>query len=549
MKNILSIHDGHNAAATIISDGKILSCIAEERLNRKKFYWGWPTQSIDYVLKTTGITLDQIDAVTVSHRDTVDYIKRKFSAKENYVLNPKQILGHLYHVLITLKREMKIRNLMRGHGKKEFFFCDHHLAHASSAYYYSGYENALVVSMDAQGDGLSHTAYEVKNGDWKLLVNGGSNESLGAFYAALTEGLGFTPNRHEGKIVGLAALADGKKLEAIDNGFFITISDDSLHFTRKPYQLMIDKVKELLAQGYTREEISAYGQYLLEKLVIKHINKLCEMTGAENLAVAGGVFANVKLNQKITEQCPIKKIFIQPAMGDEGLVLGSAAYFLDKKHGLNINQPMNNVYFGNKYSNDEVEEALKSKGYQYEVVDDCAQKVAQLLQDEKIVGWFDGQMEFGPRALGSRSIIVNPKRKEINDELNKRLNRSEFMPFAPSMLYEKADEIFENVEPGRHAAEFMTITFNVKSEWRSRIDAVVHVDGTARPQLVRKEINSNYYDVINEFYKLTGVPVVVNTSFNMHEEPIVCSLEDALRSFDVGAVDYLVFNNRFIIKK
>lgn len=546
---ILSIHDGHNASAAIFDEDKISSCISEERLNREKFYWGWPELSINYVLKDTELSLDDIDAVMVSHFNTLNYIKRKFSMKENFTWRPKIILGHLYHIYIVFKRELKIRNLVKSHGPKKFFFCDHHLAHAASAYYYSGFNNALVVTIDAQGDGLSHTAYVVKNGNWKKIIQGGSTESLGAFYAALTEGLGFKPNRHEGKIVGLAAFGDHKKIEEIDNGFFVNITDDFLHFRRQGYFKMIKRVKELLKDGYSREDIAAYGQYLLEKLVIKHINKLCEMTGMENLAVAGGVFSNVKLSQKITEQSPIRKIFIQPAMGDEGLVLGSVAYYLNQTGKGFKNKPMENVYFGASFSDENIEKILKDKNYTYKIMNNAAEAVAGLINKNKIIGWFDGKMEFGPRALGNRSILANPGKREINDELNKRLKRTEFMPFAPSVLYEKADEVFENVEPGRHPAEFMTITFNVKPDWREKIKAVVHIDGTARPQLVKKDINPAYYSVIEEFFKLTGIPLIINTSYNMHEEPIVASPEDALRSFDIGAVDYVVFNNKFLVLK
>lgn len=546
---ILSIHDGHNASAAIFEDSKILSCISEERINREKFYWGWPALSIENVLNASNLSLDDINVITVSHRNTWGYIKRKFSSKENYTLRPKIILGHLYHIFVTLKREMKVRGLVRGHGYKKFFFCDHHLAHAASAYYYSGFDDALVVTIDAQGDGLSHTAYTVKGGVWELLTKGGSVESLGAFYAAITEGLGFKPNRHEGKIVGLAAMGDCTKIEKIDNGFFVEISDDFLNFKRRGYFKMVEKVKKLLNAGYSREDVAAYGQHLLEKIVIKHIDFLQKKTGMDNLAVAGGVFSNVKLNQKIIEQCKIKKIFIQPAMGDEGLVLGSAAYYIDKMGVGFINKPIENIYLGAFSTDEEIEKILKENRYTYETVTDTAEFVANLLNKGKIVGWFDGKMEFGPRALGSRTMMADPRRREINDELNKRLRRSEFMPFAPSVLVEKADIIFDNVESGRHTAEFMTITFNVKHEWRDKIKAVVHVDGTARPQLVKKEKNPNYYAVIEEFYKLTGIPLVVNTSFNMHEEPIVCTPHDALRAFDDGAVDYLIFNNKFILFK
>lgn len=541
---ILSIHDGHNASAAIFEDGKILACVSEERLNRIKFYWGWPKLSLDRVFSDTGLKLKDIDAITVSHLSALGYAKRKFFTFENYTWKPKIMLGHFYNIYEATRREIKIRRFAQG---KKIFFCDHHLAHSASAYYFSGFEDALVVSIDWLGDSLSHIAYDVRGGQWEFLVSGGTRESLGAFYAALTEGLGFKPNRHEGKIVGLAAFGKSAEIEKKEKDPIVKIQSDKLHFERKDYLPMLEKIKEM-EKNYGREDVSAYGQEKLEEIVVSHITKLCEMTGRKNVALAGGIFANVKLNQRIKENCPVDKIFIQPAMGDEGLVLGSAAYYLSKNSGQKFG-PIENVYFGPVYSDQEIEDILREGKYQFEISDNAAKLAADLIDKGKIIGWFDGKMEFGPRALGCRSILGDPRNKDINDILNKRLRRSEFMPFAPSALYEKAAEVFEKTEGCLHTAEFMTITFPVKKEWREKIPAVAHVDGTARPQLVKKEVNPNYHYLISEFFELTGIPLLINTSFNMHEEPIVASPQDALRSFDSGAVDYLIFNNKFILKK
>lgn len=542
---ILSIHDGHNASAALFDDGNLISCVSEERLNREKVYWGFPSLSIDYVLKFANCTLEEIDVVTVSHLNSIDYIKRKLSSRGTYTLRPKIFLGHLFNIYTAMKREWAVRKIFHKKGKKKYFFCDHHLAHAASALYYSGFDNALVVTIDGQGDGLSHTAYSFKNDKWELLTRGESLASLGTFYAAITEALGFKPNRHEGKVVGLAAMGNSKNIKLDEE--FVLINDDKLSFKRMPYKAIIDGVKNLLEKGYSREDISAYAQDLIDEYVVEHVNKLCSMTGMKNIALAGGVFANVKLNQRIAEKTPIEKLFVQPGMGDEGLVLGSAAYYLHRFRGININNKMKDVYLGNSYSDDYIENLLSSRKYKYDVLTETGKKVASLIDSGNVIGWFDGAMEFGPRALGHRTMMADPRKKEINDILNKRLKRSEFMPFAPSVLWEKADEVFDNVEASRHSAEFMTITYNVKEAWRDKIKAVVHVDNTARPQLVKKEVNRAYYEVINEFFKITGIPLIVNTSFNIHEEPIVCSPEDALKSFDEGAVDYVVFNNRFLV--
>ncbi len=548
---ILSIHDGHNASAAIIDEnGKVLACVSEERINRQKFFWGFPDLSIKYVLEMTSASLDDIEVVTVSHLDTLSYIKRKRELNQIFSINLKHFAGNLLNIFQAWKREQVIRNLFSKSRKKPvFFFCDHHLAHAASAYYFSGISDPLIVTIDWLGDSLSHTAYTVSGNKWKRLVSGDTNESVGAFYGAITRALGFTENRHEGKIVGLAAYGDANRVCERALGKFIDLSPDGLHFRRHGVGEMMKEVKDMLAEGYSREDISAYAQEILEEYVVRHINALLKISNKKSVALAGGVFANVKLNQRIMEHCGIEHIFIQPAMGDEGLVLGSARHFLAVEKNIIINTQMEHVYFGRLYSDEEIEQILENGGYKYERVANMADRIGDLLANGTIVGWFNGAMEFGPRSLGNRSILAHPKGKKINDDLNSRLKRSEFMPFAPSTLADKADEVYKGVDVGRHSAEFMTITFDVKKEWHDKVGAVVHVDGTARPQLVRRDRNPAYYDVIKSFYDKTGLPLVVNTSYNMHEEPIVSSPNDALKSFDVGAVDVVAMNNIYLVSK
>lgn len=546
--NILSLHDGHNASAALFKNDTLVCAISEERINRKKFYWGFPHESISYVLAAGKLELADIDVVTVSHLDMRGYIARRKELNALWSWYPKRLMGNLINVYQSWKHERAARELFKDVDRKPVFhFVDHHYAHALSAYYYSGFDDALVVTFDGLGDSLSHTAYSVEGGTWKKLVQGDTSESLGLFYAAVTEGLGFIPNRHEGKVVGLAAHGNAQELREKWEHFFITRSEDALHFTRAPYKAMVDKIKDLLGT-YSREDIAAFVQEVLEDSIIQHIQTLQRSHPHKNIAVAGGVFANVKLNEHVVEQCGFARIFVQPAMGDDGLVLGAAFSYLKETNDAVRSRSLHDVYTGVGYENDAIKDLLKERGYAFRTSNSCAEEVAQMIVDGKIIGWFDGAMEFGPRALGHRSILADPRKKEVNDELNKRLKRSEFMPFAPSALTEYADEIFVGVEPGRHTAEFMTITFIVSEAWRDKVKAVVHVDHTARPQLVRKDRNAAYYAVIDAYRRKTGIPLVVNTSFNMHEEPIVSSPQDALRSFDIGAVDYLVFNNRFIVE-
>ncbi len=546
---LLSIHDGHNASAAICKDGEIVSCVSEERINRKKFFWGWPEKSIEFVCGDTGIKLKDIDVICVSHLATRPYAIRKLNSSETYnLLKPKIFLGNIYNILQSWKKEQAVRNFRRKNcSKAKLFFCDHHIAHAASAYYCSGQTDALVVTCDNLGDSYSHTAHSIKGGKWNKLTSGDSRESLGAFYGAITEGLGFKPNQHEGKIVGLAAYASPDVLIQRMRDKCISRKED-LHFSRSPYNAIVSEIKAMLNEGYSKEEVSSAAQSLLEDLMVGHVKKLLSIQSHSSICLAGGVFANVKLNQRIKDIDGVNNIFIQPAMGDEGLVLGSAWCYL-ASIGENIkDNKLRDVYFGTHYKNEEIEHIILNKGYRAEKNVPLLE-IAGKISRGMIIGVFDGRMEFGPRALGARSIVADPRNKDVNDVLNKRLKRSEFMPFAPSVLIDYADQFFTNIGPAMHTAEFMTMTFDVKKELVDKVPAVVHIDNTARPQFVRKDRNENYYHLIEAFYSVTGIPLVMNTSFNMHEEPIVSSPEDALRSLEVGAVDAILFNNSIFVTK
>lgn len=542
---VLSIHDGHNASAAVFNENKVLAAVSEERLSREKFYWGFPHQSIKQTLQDAHLSIKDIDAIAVSHLSTWGYVKRKFFLKGGYTKSLKHLIGDIINVGQVLKRELTIRLFGLRHGIFRCVFCDHHLAHAYSAYYFSGFSDALVITMDGLGDSVSHTAHSIKNGEWKEITKGYTNASPGLFYGAVTEALGFKSNRHEGKIVGLAAVGDPEHVYSEISACF-KLTEDKRSFERKGHFIIIEIVKELISNGISREDIAAATQKCLEDVVVKHIETLLVDYPHEYIACAGGVFANVKLNQRILEIPSIKDVFIQPAMGDDGLVLG-APFVLIKSQSMQMEQ----VYLGNDIFEKDVVRRVHEKGYVPHILTNSARETAEMVAQGKIVGWCDGRMEFGPRALGHRSIIADPRNKNVNDLLNKRLKRSDFMPFAPSMLYEKRHDIceIEKKEAGVHAGEFMTITYNIKKEWAYRVPAVVHVDGTARPQFVRKEINKNYHSVLEEFYSITGVPLFMNTSFNVHEEPIVATPEDAFRTLESGAVDVIVFNNKICIKK
>lgn len=268
-----------------------------------------------------------------------------------------------------------------------------------------------------------------------------------------------------------------------------------------------------------------------------------------NVALSGGVFANVKLNQRVAALSEVDSIWVFPDMGDGGLSVGAAYLSIRDRSGSELrSKKLSNVYLGPEFDDSVIIAAAKGGGLKVEKSADIALDTAKLLADNIIVGWFQGRMEYGPRALGHRSILIHPGDRSMNDKINKRLKRTEFMPFAPSCLYEYADELFVNWNKSRHSSEFMTVTYDVNPDWIEKLAAVVHIDNTARPQVVKKENEPLYWQVIYEFQKITGLPAISNTSFNIHEEPIVCTPDDAVRSFLQGAVDVLVMGD-YVVRK
>ncbi|MFH1862235.1 MAG: carbamoyltransferase C-terminal domain-containing protein [bacterium] len=463
---------------------------------------------------------------------------------------------------------------------------DHHLCHAASAYYQGGRETALIVTGDGSGDGQSMGVFIGEGGRIRKLHSVSDRHSLGKFYSSVTKYLGFKRNRHEGKITGLAAYGDPHKHETTlkqmvniteDLRDFCTpIAEEKTskeilltnvrHFLRGDYygshysNLQLDYLQDVFkyrfhkgqvvskpsrwqANGFCREDIAAAAQGVIEELAVRFIQQFLIETGMEHILLAGGIFANVKVNQRIAEIDGVESVFIHPNMGDGGTATGAAflvwSEFLEAQNRVFEPETIEHVYYGTGFSEAEIVRALLSHSFPFRKSDDVEAETAELLSKKKVVGRFDGRMEYGPRALGNRSILADPTDQSINDWLNERLKRTEFMPFAPSVLHEAAPKLYKNYASGEYPSFFMTITFDVEPEWIARAPAVCHVDGTARPQVVKESANPSYYRILKEYEKRTGLPLLVNTSFNMHEEPIVCTPEDALRSFEIGCVDVL----------
>ena len=376
-------------------------------------------------------------------------------------------------------------------------------------------------------------------------------QSPGTMYSAITHDFGFTRHRHEGKVTGLAAYGTPSR-DAMGLTSLITY-DATRHRFRSPaiarHHRNLNTISpyfgRLLAR-VSREDLAATVQDIFETVILAFIQDAVAVAArhgftTRNICLAGGCFANVKLNQHIRELPGVENVYVFPGMGDGGLAAGAAIQrYYDAVPGASRSvAKLSHVYLGRSFSEADMEQALQSAGLAYTRPDDVEKEIARLLAATKVVGRFNGAMEYGPRALGNRSILAAPFDASINDWLNKKLRRTEFMPFAPSMTPEGARAYLEGYRDDHVAADFMTITYEIAAGMAAKIPAVVHVDNTARPQVVRKDVNPSYHRIIEAFGELTGVPVILNTSFNIHEEPIVYTPQDAIKGFLDSRLDYL----------
>jgi carbamoyltransferase len=366
-------------------------------------------------------------------------------------------------------------------------------------------------------------------------------DSPGRFYAYATHLCGFKAGKHEGKVTGLAAYGEPVYRNVFDR--HIRYENGTItNLTGVFRQSALRSLRAELPSDFRREDLAASVQDFLEDVSVQYISHWQKRTGQQNIAVAGGVFANVKLNQRIHQIDGVDSIFVYPAMSDEGIAAGAAlALWRRKAVGATVPRQtaFDHVYLGPDFSEREIIEALDAQGIEYFHSENVESEIARFLMEGKVVARFAGRMEYGPRALGNRSILYRPDDPSVNDWLNARLRRTEFMPFAPATMSKDADRCYVAVDGARNTARFMTITFDCTNEMKRACPGVIHVDGTARPQLVDESDNPSYYRIIQEFKRLTGLPCIVNTSFNIHEEPIVCTPQDAVRAFLVGHLDIL----------
>ena len=556
---ILGIQNDIDAGAALFKDGKIVAAANEERFNRIKLYQGLPEHSIAYVLGAENISIRDVDSIAYGWMNGLDIshvlpklVTRCVAAAQE---NPSCIKLLQERIYWEQKTDSETREKIIAYLKKQGVydrvkFVDHHHSHAYSAFYTSPFESALVVTLDGRGDFRSGTISTAGPDGWKELDFVTTFDSLGYFYALITSALGFKYNRHEGKIVGLAAYGRPARALPLMRKMIEYKNDQPWAHLGDYYRPFFKPLPVKLPgaiRSYSREDVAAAAQKQLEDVTLAWISKYLKQTKLVNICLAGGVFANVKLNQRILELPGVENIYIHPNMGDGGITVGSALY-LAQAAGAMIQRPLEHVYLGPSFSSENAVAALEKYPVQYEKLSTSKSSiVSELLQKNKVVGWFQGRMEYGPRALGSRSILYHARDPKVNAWLNERTKRSEFMPFAPVTLEENAVTCYENWNPEQLAAWFMTLTYNCTPEMKKNSPAVVHVDGTARPQVIRKKHNPDYYEVVRRFHADTGALSLINTSFNHHEEPIVCSPEDAIKSLLRNNVDAIILND-FIVQ-
>ena len=546
-----------DCTATLIQGDKITLSAGEERFSRIKQHAGFPHKSIEFILEKSGLSPKDIDIVSYPF---FPWYKESFMISKGFLQNIpfnffqndalKSKWYHFAYYAMFCKNALMdhrryhndlIRSLQALGLENKLRRVEHHLSHSASAFYTSGFENALIVTLDAYGSDLAGSISLGSETGIERVLDIKYPHSLGLFYSQVTEALGFKPTRHEGKIVGLASYGDPSVLfDEVYRRFngsepgFAYVSGLNMKYCRE------------LARKHSRENVAAAYQAVLERVVTDMVAKYLRKYRMKDVVLAGGVTANVKLNQRIFEIDGVENIFVHPNMGDGGTGAGAAIFSAWEMNRQLKPYELHDAYFGPSFTDEEIKSALDSAKLTYKYFDEIEKDIAELISQGKVVARFNGAMEYGPRALGNRSVLYHAKDPSVNDWLNQRLGRTEFMPFAPATLYEFREKCYLNIKGAEHAATFMTITFNCTDYMKEVSPAAVHIDGTARPQLVREDINPSYYKIISEYQKLTGIPSVINTSFNMHEEPIVCTPADAVRAFTLGKLDYLAIGNYLV---
>jgi carbamoyltransferase len=549
----------HDAAACLLRDGVVVAAAEEERFTRKKHDFGFPQEAVAYCLREAGITIDQVDLVGFYEKPFVRFERLLFSFLATF---PRSYSTYMASMPAWLKEKLWTRSIIRKRTgyRGQVLFADHHQSHAASAFLPSPFERAAILTVDGVGEWTT-TAYGVGEGNQiTLLKEIRFPHSLGLLYSALTVYLGFRANNDEYKVMGLASYGDPVYYDDLckivqiqtDGSYALDMTWFAYHYGLHMLDAKFHKrfgpprVPESSIER-RHVDMAASVQKLLEDALLAAARHLHDRTKLDTLCMAGGVALNCVANGRLLKETPFRQLFIQPAAGDDGGAMGVALYIYHSLLGNPRQSALDNVYLGPAYSTSDIRQVLDSRGVRYRDLErqHLLQETARLIAGQKIIGWFQGRMEWGPRALGNRSILADPRNATMKDILNDRVkHREDFRPFAPAILEERMSEYMDL----DCSSPFMLLIAGVRKEQHGTIPAVTHVDGTARPQSVNRDQNPLFYDLIKEFHQQTGVPVLINTSFNVRGEPIVCSPTDALNCFLSTGIDVLVMD-QFVVEK
>lgn len=567
----------HDNSVVFVENEKVVFAASEERYSRLKHDRSFPTLALEAGLQQTKTKLNQIAVLAVG------YPKRFFLRP--FLKQPAALIHILQHwisgrgwkfildVATILRSEFAqntvIPSVSKLLGEKKTIYVDHHRAHAASAYYTSGFSNCLTIALDAfgtttNGEFLAGAAYVCSDATVPTtpVHTIDVSCSIGLFYTAVTMALGFTPGDGEGKTMGFAVYGDETKAYSelkklaphFKKGNWLAAPSwpEQFFANRKSFKdifntLPVGKALAKVVKKYGGQDVAAAAQRILEEEVIAYVEYLLKMYPSTNLALAGGVFLNVKLNKKLMELPGVKAVFVHPNAGDGGTALGAAALVYADTFGLASTNIMPTADLGSEYSNTDILKTLKKfgKAIKFKLEPNIAATAATRLTKGVVVGWFQGRFEWGPRSLGFRSVLIDPSRMDIKEKLNLTLkNREWFMPFAPSVLDEVGPDYFNDYR----YSPFMTLAFDVKKSKLKSIKAAAHIDGTARPNSVTRKNNPKYYKLLQAFQKKTGIGVVLNTSFNKHGLPVINSPHDAVEHLLWSCIEELAIGDYYVTK-
>ena len=584
MKNsnlILGITDSLDCGATITKGNKILCSINEERINRKKLCHGFPKESILKALEISKAKSESIKIVAIAG---ISRISKDLTPYNNLLPennnNRKNLISKIVNVMSSLSKYSVFRTIFRSDlflfflrnifykiffifrkrdilnqldkiniNPDKIYFYDHHDCHIFSAYSLSPYKKALVVSNDGFGDGLcSKSNYISIKKNINLSKNTFYN-SLGLIYGYCSDLCGYKKVHHNGKTTGIAMLGDGKKAEKELNKILYFDHKDGNYINNSSiFRGTYLDVKRKLKK-FSKYQIANAIQSLTNKLIFKQVEFLIKKVKTNNICLTGGVHANVAANGFLRNKLKNKNFYVFPHMGDGGLAVGACALAYFQLNNKNVKYKNDNIYLGDKFSNEMILDKLLESKLKFKKVKKLSKKIARYLADNKIVAVYNGKMEFGPRALGNRSILANASDERINEKLNKKLSRTETMPFAPVILEKFASKMINNYRVDDIAScQYMTMCVDASMYMKKVAPGAVAKDGTIRPQLIKKKANKLLYNILSEYYKITKVPSIINTSFNLHEEPIVRTPSEAIKSFKISKLDVLIMGD-YILEK